>query len=291
MLPNDVRERVEVELGVHIQSAERIGGGCIANATKLETPSGTCFLKWSRDDAALTFEAEAEGLRALREADTALHIPKPIAVVPRRESSPGLLILEWIERGTTDDVFWERFGRDLADLHHHTADEYGFKTANFIGRLRQVNDRAESWPAFFWSRRIEPQVRMAHHNGRWKSDWNGPLDALSGKLADILPERPAASILHGDLWGGNFIPAADGRAALVDPAAYFGDRAADLAMTRLFGGFSESFYRAYQEAWPLEPGWEDRFEIYNLYHLINHLNHFGGGYAASVERILKRYGS
>ena len=127
----------------------------------------------------------------------------------------------------------------------------------------------------------------AREAGRWTSGWDAPLEGLYARLDELLPERPEASVLHGDLWSGNVLVTEAGAAALVDPAAYYGHREADLALTELFGGFDARFYAAYREAWPLEPGYAARREVYNLYHLINHLNHFGGSYARSVQAALE----
>ena len=287
-VPADIRKAVEANLGVAIVGHSGVGGGCIANATRLETEAASYFLKWGRGDAASTFEPEADGLRALRAAKSSLHIPKPIATGPVSGDS-GFLLMEWIESGSMTSSFWEDFGRGLAEMHRHTAECYGFSSDNFIGRLPQVNKWADEWPAFFETRRLEPQVQLARERGRWSESWDVHYDRLKSRLPQLLPLNPEASTLHGDLWGGNFLVAEDGGAAILDPAAYYGHREADLGMTRLFGGFEERFYAAYDEAWPLESGSEERLQIYNLYHLINHLNHFGSGYAGAVDRILRKH--
>lgn len=289
MLPRDVAEAVESHLGTSITGQRQVGGGCIANATRVATASGAYFLKWSRDEVAQTFGPEAEGLRALREAATDLVIPEPILILEPTADRPGLLLMEWIESGTRTPSFWEEFGRQMATLHRHAADRYGFGSDNYIGRLPQQNEWAESWPEFFLFRRIDPQVRMAKDRGLWRTTWDRHLQTLRQQIERLLPAAPEASILHGDLWGGNFLVSDSGKAAIIDPATYHGHREADLAMTQLFGGFDAAFYAAYQESWPLESEFEQRFDIYNLYHLINHLNHFGRGYAGSVERILKGF--
>ena len=288
-LPSDVADVVESHLGTEITSHDSVGGGCIANASRIEAGSETYFLKWSREAAAHTFVPEAAGLRALREGASAVHVPQPIAAQGPENDGPGFLLIQWIESGRKNSSFWQDFGGGLADMHRHTADRYGFETDNYIGRLPQENEWLDDWPSFFITRRLEPQVRMAKENGRWSETWQQHFDGLRDRMSELLPARPEASILHGDLWGGNFLVAEDGGAALVDPAAYYGHREADLGMTRLFGGFDGTFYDAYKEAWPLEPGYEERLDIYNLYHLINHLNHFGSGYAGGVNRILTRF--
>ncbi|MDX1529946.1 MAG: fructosamine kinase family protein, partial [Rhodothermales bacterium] len=205
---------------------------------------------------------------------------------------PGVLLMEWVEPRNKGRGFGERFGEGLAQLHRHTSGDgrYGFDRANFIGRLPQANDWHGSWPAFFRSRRLEPQVRMARERRRWRSGWTALADRLFDRLDALLPEAPPASVLHGARGGATARAAAGGRAALVDPAAYYGHRETDLSMTELFGGFDRDFYAGYRSAWPLEPGYDERREVYNLYHLLNHLNHFGASYAGGVERVLRRFG-
>lgn len=249
---------------------------------------GAFFLKWG-DAAGATFAAEAAGLDALREAGSPLVVPAVHAVRAATADSPGALLLDWVEPGKPTADFWTRFGQDLAALHRHTADQYGFAEDNFIGRLPQRNTLHATWPAFVRAERLGPQVTWARERGRWQRAWDTPYEALLDRLDALLPARPPASILHGDLWGGNFLVTTDGSAALVDPAAYHGHREADLAMTELFGGFDERFYAAYRAAWPLEPGYADRRDVYNLYHLLNHLNHFSGSYAGAVDRLLRRF--
>lgn len=290
-LPASVAERVRDVVG-EVRSAEPIGGGCIANATRVETVGGTFFLKWSGGEAGRTFEAEAAGLRALRSAGAPLVVPDVIASEDAAGERPGVLLMEWVEAGRTSGRFWAGFGEALAKLHRHTEPDgrYGFERSNFIGRLPQPNAWHTRWPDFFRSQRLAPQIAMARDSGRWRSGWDALADRLLDRLSELLPADPPASMLHGDLWSGNFLPTADGRAALIDPAAYCGHREADLAMTELFGGFDGRFYDAYRAAWPLAPGYAERREVYNLYHLLNHLNHFGAGYAGGVERVLRQFG-
>ena len=291
LLPPPVLDALRPHVGA-VRRAEAVGGGCIANATRIDAEHGRFFLKWSSGEAGRTFEAEAAGLRALREAGAPLLIPEVIAVENVTRLRPGFLLMEWVESGTEGGSFWCDFGEGLAALHRHTSadGEYGFETGNFIGRLPQQNDWRGRWPDFFRSQRLAPQIEMARPNGGWNPSWDDLADRLLDRLADLLPDAPPASVLHGDLWSGNFLPISDGRAALIDPATYYGHREADLAMSELFGGFDRRFYDAYRAAWPLEPGYEERREVYNLYHLVNHLNHFGAGYASSVERVLRRFG-
>ena len=288
-LPAPVAEAVAAHLGSPVRRTSFVGGGCIANATRLDTDDGVFFLKYGRGAVAMTFPAEAASLRALREAESPLVIPTVLAAEDEAGECPGFLLTEWIETGTKGVRFWESFGQSMAALHRHTAGRYGFDQSNFIGRLPQHNTWADTWPAFFRLNRLEAQMALADAFKRWPSGWTRALVNLCDLLDELLPKQPPASILHGDLWSGNFLVTPTGRAALIDPAAYYGHREADLAMTELFGGFPDRFYQAYREAWPLEPGYDIRREIYNLYHLINHLNHFGSSYAVAVESTLKKF--
>jgi fructosamine-3-kinase len=288
-LPESLREALESRMEAEIDEVVAVSGGCIANACRVETGGAPYFLKWGDEEVARTFPGEAAGLEALAAADSEVHVPSVVDTDSPTDERPGFLVMEWINTGRRGRRFWEDFGRGLADVHRRTADEYGFEQDNFIGRLPQSNTWMGSWPNFFREQRLEPQVEMARERGRWKSEWNRRLDTLYRRLDDLLPADPPASVLHGDLWKGNFMVTAIGEPALIDPATYYGHREADLAMTELFGGFEEPFYDAYREAWTLEPGYEERREIYNLYHLINHLNHFGAGYANSVANTLNAF--
>ncbi len=191
----------------------------------------------------------------------------------------------------------ERFGAGLAALHRAQAPRssqqgpYGFECDNFIGSLPQQNRWHADWTTFFREERLEPQLARARRSGHWRSEWTAQTERIRVRLGDWIPNSPHPSMLHGDLWSGNALAGADGYPWLVDPAAYVGDREADLAMTELFGGFSARFYEAYRTGAPLDSGYEDRRELYNLYHLLNHLNHFGAGYAAGVANVLRRFGS
>ncbi len=288
-LPSRLQKILEMRLGVRIHDARPLAGGCIANATRLVTSSCVYFMKWSGEEAGETFHAEAEGLRALLQAGTRLRIPNVVEVAPPQDGRPGYLVLEYVEEGPESDDHWRELGLDLAELHRFEGDRYGFHTDNFIGRLPQSNDARATWPEFFIDQRIGVQVAMARSRGRWHGQWDVPLDHLLTRIDEILPQTPPRSLLHGDLWRGNVLADRRGVPVLIDPAVYYGHRETDLAMAELFGGFSSRFFDAYESAWPLEPGYVDRRPIYQLYHLLNHLNIFGDGYAGSVDRILKRW--
>lgn len=290
MLPDSLHDALERRLDVTIESVAAVGGGCIANASRIETNGIPYFLKYGDEDVARTFPGEAAGLDALAAAECPLVVPTVLETAPATDERPGFLVMEWINSGRQARGFWEHFGEGLAALHRSGAEGYGFERDNFIGQLPQRNNWSESWPSFFRTERLEPQVEMARDRGRWQDAWDQPLDALYRRLPDILPAKPPPSVVHGDLWKGNFMVTAVGKPALIDPATYYGHREVDLAMTELFGGYEDRFYEAYRSAWGVEPGYETRRDVYNLYHLINHLNHFGGGYAGSVQKTLQQFG-
>lgn len=273
-------------LGNEPRSITRISGGDIGNAHRLELSDGrTCFVKSYGASGGAMIEAEAAGLRWLRRAN-AIRVPTVIAA---RTAEPALLVLEWIETGAAGPRFDEQLGQALAQLHSKGPAEFGWDRDNFIGRLPQSNRRHGSWASFYARERIEPQLRMARESGALSASLTKDADSLIDRLPELCGPRETPARLHGDLWGGNSMVDAEGRPCLIDPAVYGGHREIDLAMMRLFGGFSKRVFDAYHEARPLAPGHEDRTALYQLYPLLVHLNLFGGGYAGSVERILRHY--
>jgi fructosamine-3-kinase len=281
-------QRLARVVGSPVRRVRPVGGGCIAGASMVETDRGRLFLKWGRGDIARALEAEADGLATLRSASgvSGLGVPEVVVHAAEDDGEPALLVLEWIDQVPWTDRLREHLGRGFAALHAVTRPGYGYGRDNFIGRLPQENGELDDWPAFYRSRRLEPQARRAREGGAWDPAWDRPYSALSRSLDERLPRRPAPSVLHGDLWSGNVMASAGGP-VLIDPAVYAGDRETDLAMARLFGGFGARFFAAYEEAWPLEAGWRSREPTYRLYHLLNHLNHFGPGYAPAVGRALR----
>ena len=261
-----------------------IGGGCIADARVATFADGSGVFVKSAAGAPDMFEREAEGLSALAAAG-AIRIPEVLLV------GKEVLVLEMISEAPKRAGFFESFGRAFAKLHDHRGPSFGFPHDNYIGSTPQCNQPLDGygWPEFFLERRLRFQAKLAARRGHGH-EIEHLLDRAEGQIVELLGasiEPP--SILHGDLWSGNFIVDERGEACLIDPAVYYGHREADLAMTRLFGGFSSEFYVAYDEASPLAPGHEDRLPIYQLYHLLNHLNLFGGAYYAQCMRILQRY--
>jgi fructosamine-3-kinase len=273
-----------------LQRATPVGGGDINQACRLEGSDGSLyFLKlnnarqhalpstWLRTG----FVAEAAGLQAIAATNT-IRIPQVIAHGASEGTS--FLVLENLPLGGRGDT--RRLGEQLAALHRNTADRFGFAQDNFIGSSPQPNSWTADWTEFWREQRLGFQLRLAAHNG-----YGGELQRQGEKLMDALPEffagyTPQPSLLHGDLWGGNHGYLADGTPTIFDPAVYYGDRECDLAMTMLFGGFPADFYASYQAAWPLEEGHAKRRDLYNLYHILNHANLFGGGYARQAESMI-----
>jgi fructosamine-3-kinase len=289
MIDPALEEALRYALGSALKKTRRLSGGDINDAFELELMSGVrVFLKTNPSAPVSMFPAEAHGLEWLRCAE-ALRIPEVLAVSAGYEREPCFLVLELLETGKPRADFDERLGRGLAKLHRFGASRFGLERDNFIGSLPQRNQAHDSWAEFFWSERLEPQLARAVAAGQATSRLRAGFERLESKLKQLVgPEEPIAR-LHGDLWGGNLHVDASGAPCLIDPAAYGGHREVDLAMMRLFGGFSESVFRAYQEAWPLSPGSAERIALYQLYPLMVHVNLFGGGYVESVEQNLARY--
>jgi len=276
-----------------------IGGGCIANAAVANFRDGSkAFVKWVAGgrgpDTSEMFEREAEGLRVLAAAGV-IRVPEVLAIDERT------LVLEMIDAAPRKQDFAADFGRRFAALHSKHGKTCGFMHDNFIGSSVQINtpldgrwdEAAENdgscWPEFFLERRLRVQVSLAERNG-YGNELVRLLDRAEARILELLRAAiEAPSLLHGDLWSGNFIVDEHGEACLIDPAVYYGHREADMAMTRLFGGFETSFYTAYGEASPLAPGHEERLAIYQLYHVLNHLNLFGGGYVEQSRRLIQLY--
>jgi fructosamine-3-kinase len=287
-LTEQLCERLSLRLDrpVDIEQAVPVGGGSINAAYRLETNDGRFFVKVNSADRFPTlFEAEADGLGRLRAAD-AIRVPKVIA--HGEDHDDAFLLLEHIDGGRKDRDFWERLGRGLAALHRRTAPTFGLERPNFIGSLVQMNTPANDWPAFLIQSRLEPMLKLARDKRRVERSLVLRFERLFNRLPDLFPKEPPA-LLHGDLWSGNLLCDTTGAPVLIDPAVHYGHREMDLAMTRLFGGFDESFHAEYRNTWPLEPGWGDRVDLCNLYPLLVHVNLFGGGYVKQVEAVMERY--
>ncbi len=273
---------LQEHFGFRVRGLTAVSGGDIARACLLETDRGRFFAKWYHGPAGREMaRAEAGGLEALA-ACRALRTP---GVLGWARVDPGAcLVMEYIPSRQARASDFEHLGRGLAALHSHVLPRFGWQADNFIGRLPQQNSPGRDWPAFYVGQRLLPQYRMALAGGLLEEREIPEPELLTEKIRAWAP-GPEPSLLHGDLWSGNYLIAESGEGCLIDPAVYAGDAEADLAMTRLFGGFPERFYRAYHEIRPEKPGMDRRIPLYQLYYLLVHLNLFGPGYAASVRRI------
>ena len=279
---------LEERLGQRVTRASRLSGGDIHDAFRVELEDGArWFVKSSPSAPPGLFPAEARGLELLRGSGT-LRVPK-VCVVSEPHDPVRFLVLELVEPGRPAPSFDERLGRGLAELHRVHAPVFGLDHDNFIGSLPQANGPLPTWAEFLCVRRLEPQLARAVDSGRASYAMRRGFQRLFARLSALVgPEEPPC-LVHGDLWSGNVHVAASGEPCLLDPAVYGGHREVDLAMMRLFGGFAESAFAAYEESFPLQPGAGDRVPLYQLYPLLVHVNLFGGSYAASVERALARY--
>ncbi len=262
-----------------------LGGGSINHVRLLQAPTGRrVVLKENASAPRDFFVREADGLKLLRGASGGPPAPEPLAW------SPTFLLLDYLEPLPAAPSVWEDFGRALARLHTHIGRSFGAVPDNYLGDAPQSNGSMEDGHRFFAERRLEPQLARAYRSGLLTERDLAAGRRVTQRLGGLIPEQPA-SIVHGDLWSGNVIAGPGGALAVIDPAAHFGWAETDLAMTALFGGFPERFYAAYAETRTLAPGWRERFAIYNLYHLLNHLNLFGEGYLGGVRAVLKRFGA
>lgn len=267
-----------------LQELQALGGGCINQAYAATLSDGSrWFVKQNQAAKAEMFAAEADGLHAIR--DTAsVYAPEPVAHSVAGNSA--YLILEYLEFSGRSNP--QQAGEQLAALHRNSAEQYGWFRDNTIGATHQRNRQHADWVEFWRQERLGFQLQLARRNGYPARAYQQGLQ-LNEKLPAFFTDyQPPASLLHGDLWGGNIACLADGRPVIFDPAVYYGDREADLAMTELFGGFGADFYAAYNAAWPLDAGYETRKTLYNLYHILNHFNLFGGGYGMQAARMTEQ---
>ena len=272
---------------LRVTKATPLAGGDINQAARLDTTEGPVFLKWNQQNLLGLFSAEAAGLTALRESGTRLTVPEVIAHEDPTEAAPGFLLMSFLEDGPAATDFDEAVGIGLAELHTDRRDTFGFPVDNYIGTTTQPNPKETEWVPFYRQHRIGHQVRLARDAGLLSSSDARACDQLGERLSDLLIEgRP--SLVHGDLWAGN-LHRHRGQPALIDPAAYYGHPEAELGMMTLFGGFSQATYAAYADASGLDANWRERNPLYQLYHLLNHANLFGGGYAAQSMRIVHRF--
>jgi protein-ribulosamine 3-kinase len=266
-----------------IASRAAIGGGSISSAFRVDGNGRSYFVKTRAPDQADMFAAEAAGLEEIARA-RAVRAPRPVCHGTSRSAS--WIVLEHLQLRPVNSTGMRVLGENLARLHRVTRERYGWDRDNTIGATPQPNAWADDWIAFWRERRLGYQLERAASKDRGGRPMTGGDRLLEELPALFAGYRPRPSLLHGDLWSGNAAMTAQGEPVIYDPAVYFGDRETDLAMTELFGGFSQPFYDAYRAQYPLDPGYETRKPLYNLYHVLNHFNLFGGGYGAQAERMI-----
>jgi len=286
MLPETIKNKITELCGLSILKTESVSGGSINQALKLYSNTGVFFLKWKAYAPVDFFQKEAEGLRLLKNAGSGVRIPEVVHAEGSGADHPGFLLMEWISSGRSGDSF--KFGSELAKLHINRAEIFGLKHDNYIGSLPQSNRQHKKWLTFFAEERIDPQLKLAVDSGKLgssiKNNWFGLLKRLDSIIPPVEP-----SLLHGDLWGGNYMFDQDGNAVLIDPAVYYGHPESDLAFTKMFGGFDADFYEGYRSVTQIESDFNDRIQVYNLYPLLVHVNLFGGHYTDECSRFLKKF--
>ncbi len=281
---------IERTFQLRIERAVAVTGGDINEAYRVElSDRRQVFVKANHRAPLEMFETEAQGLDWLRAAN-AIRVPEVLALGALRQGGDGgFLVLEWLEPGRPGPRFDERFGQGLANLHRYGAAGFGFVRDNFIGRLPQCNRRYDRFREFFVEQRLLAQFTLAVRNGHFDAATQCRFEQLLGRLDRLLGAEEPPARLHGDLWSGNYLVGPEGVPCLIDPAVYGGHREIDLAMMRLFGGFAERVFDAYAADYPLSPGHRERLHLMQLYPLLVHVNLFGGGYVASVRRIIDEY--
>ncbi|MBS4033871.1 MAG: fructosamine kinase family protein [Ignavibacterium sp.] len=287
-MKQNLKSKIESIINGNIVNTSSLSGGCISDSQLITTGSGKkYFVKVNYRQPDDMFIKEANGLNELKKAN-AIRIPEVLS------AESNFILLEAIESGTRIKNFFEDFGKKFAQMHKFTSYRFGFYENNYIGSTPQINipqhNEANIWSEFYFNKRILFQYELAVKNGYGDSTLKSLIKKLENKIQEILKgsDEPPC-LLHGDLWGGNYIVADNGEACLIDPAVYYGHREADLAMTKLFGGFSSEFYKAYNEFYPFADGYDYRENIYKLYHVMNHLNLFGTGYYNQTISLLKYY--
>ncbi len=281
-------------LSVHLQNRfpeyefrtiKQVYGGDINETYIIDTNKDSLFVKVNRKTKADMFEKEFNGLHLLRSADSIL-LPKPLIHGNFEENI--YLVMECIAKGNVSPGFWKQFAFELASLHKNTNEVFGLQEDNYIGSLPQRNKPHSTWSEFYAAQRVLPLMRIAFDQQKCESKDIKLAEIICNKFNELFPEEPS-SLLHGDLWSGNFMVNNEGKAVIYDPAVYYGHREMDIGMTLLFGGFDNSFYDFYNEAYPLQKRWKERIPLTQLYPLLVHLILFGGHYQHSVRNILNRF--
>jgi fructosamine-3-kinase len=278
-----IAQHIADKTGTAFTVAERqaVGGGCINQAYQIGNGRQSFFIKLNQASQVAMFEAEAQGLKDMYDSQT-IRVPKPVCW--GTVDNAAYLAMEWLELGGGGSDAWGRMGTALAAMHRVTSTQgFGWHQPNTIGATPQPNPWTGTWLEFYREHRLRHQFRLAGRRGGRFPRQHELLMALPDLLAG---HNPASSLVHGDLWSGNAAVTAEGDPVILDPATYYGDREVDIAMTELFGRFPAAFYEAYNAAYPLEAGYTTRKTLYNLYHILNHFNLFGGSYEAQANRMI-----
>ena len=280
----EVKDSIDALLGTKINNIVPVSGGDISRAYVLYTGSDRIFCKLNSSSAAKAmFEAEVDGLKAIGKTKT---LKTPVVYAVHELEEEACLLMEYVPSKSPESKDLEIFGAQLAAMHQTSSDDYGWENSNFIGNLPQSNQKHNSWISFYIKERLSPQFQAAIDQKYLTKDDVPGIEKLRTVITSYCPDANP-SLLHGDLWSGNYLIAENGVPYLIDPAVYFGHSEIDLSMSRLFGGFGSSFYSAYYEVNPYQPGESDRMAIYQLYYLLVHLNLFGKSYYKSVKKILQ----
>lgn len=291
MLPFSIVGKLEKALArktgleTTITSSQAIGGGSINQTVKITYGAANFFVKWNRSDVYPgMFDFEKVGLELIGK-ESSIRVPEIIE--SGNDASISYLLMEYIPATSPTHSFWESFGIQLAEMHQKTAALFGLNHSNYIGSLPQKNTLSESWDDFYLQQRLLPLISTAQQKKLLSSAILHSFDRLTDRIKTIFPiEKP--SLLHGDLWSGNFLCSGDKQPVLIDPAVYYGHREMDIAMTQLFGGFHPIFYEAYNHRFPLEKGWQERVDVCNLYPVLVHVILFGDSYVFQLENMLRR---
>lgn len=286
----EVEKSLSERLGepVKINEATETGGGCINNSQKIETSAGTFFLKWNKNCAADIFKREAESLEELYKAGNGSILVPKVICAKEVDDSPGFLLMEYLKPGNLSGSD-EKLGTGLASIHkYYSSSGYGFYNNNYCGATLQDNSREDSWGVFFRERRLRFLLELIQKDRPFERAQIKIFDKLLNRVADLLPVHSKPSLIHGDLWSGNYLNTEKGP-ALIDPASYYADREMEFSIVTMFGGFSSNFFGAYNEVYPLEPDWQERNALYQLYHILNHYYLFGGGYGRQAVHVAQKY--
>lgn len=273
---------------VQLLKAQPVGGGCINHASKISTSAGDFFLKWNASAPTDMFLKEAAGLNEMRMDDPSYLIVPKVIWSKEVDDSPGLLLMEFLQPAINTSGFDVQLGRGLAKLHRKTASAFGFHHSNYCGTTVQDNTWTDNWPEFFAEYRIWALIKQIKSVRGMSVEQQVIYENLADRIPLLLTHQTIPSLIHGDLWSGNYMYTFNGP-ALIDPACYYADREMELAMMQLFGGFSSTVWKAYQEEFPLPEGWHHRIRLYQLYHVLNHYLLFGVSYGSQALGIAKEY--